>query len=441
MKRPLWFSARFTLIALACACLWSSGKPAQSQTKQSTITQIAVEGSARFSDAQISVASGLKPGDPADDAILTAALDRLSNTGAFSQITYRYKTLGGKMTVTFIVADEPKTMSCSFDNFIWFTPDEVDRAVRAEVPMYDGRVPLSGDLAQAVATALEHLLAQHHIAATVSFLPAAKTLGTAPTELRFSAKGNLPPVTSVEFTGGPLDPGLFTVQKQRLTGRPFSAAYARSLSENDLEVIYRNHAYLRAHFDDPQVTFLPGSNDSDPGVVNLVFTVVPGPQYSWHGEDWDGNVTYSTANLERYLGMKDGDPAAFDKISAGMDAVREAYGVKGYIGASFVQKQTFDDAARQVHYAIQIKEGSQFHMGVLTVTGFDDKSAERIRKVWRLKAGDIYDASYMKEFGKKGLSEALSGSPAAVRSGRISMSMRPNQSTQAVDVDVSVSTN
>jgi outer membrane protein assembly factor BamA len=441
MRHCVLLYGRLSPVAFAFVCLWSSSSPTLAQTNQSIVSQIAVEGSARFSNSQISLASGLKPGQPADDSILTAAADRLSKSGAFSEVTYRNKTMNGKMTVTFLVVDESKTMSCTFDNFVWFAPDEADRFVRAEVPLYDGRLPVDGELVQAVATALEHLLAQHHIRATVSYLPAAKTIGAVPTEYRYSVKGNLPLVTSVEFTGGPLDPELFTVPKQRLTGRPFSAAYAHSVAENDLDVIYQNHAYLRAHFDDPQVTFQSGSNDSDPGVVKLVFTVVPGPQYSWHGAEWGGNATYSTADLEHYLGMKDGDPAALDKISAGMDEVREAYGAKGYIAASLAPKQSFDNAARQVHYSFQIKEGSQFHMGVLTVSGFDDKSAERIRKVWRLKAGDIYDASYLKEFGKKGLPEALSGSPAAVRSGRISMSMRPNQNTTAVDIDVSVSTN
>jgi outer membrane protein assembly factor BamA len=441
MKGPSSFPARFISFALACACLWGSGSRALAQTKQTIITQITGEGSARFSDFQISAASGLKPGEPADDSILTAAVDRLSKSGVFSEVTYRYKTLNGKMTVTFVVVDEPKTMSCTFDNFIWFAPGEADRAVRAEVPLYDGRLPLDGDLVPAVATALEHLLAQHHIAATVTYLPAAKTIGAAPTEFRYSANGNLPPVTSVEFTGGPLDPGLFTVAKQRLMGHPFSAAYARSLSENDLDVIYQNHAYLRAHFGDPQVTFLPGSNESDPGAVKIAFTVVPGPQYSWHGADWDGNTTYSSADLERSLGMRDGDPAAMDKISAGLDAIRGAYGQKGYLVVNLSPKQTFDDAAHQVHYSFQIKEGSQYHMGVLTASGYDDKTAERIRNAWRLKADDIYDSSYLKEFGKKGLSEALSGSPAAVRSGRTSMSVRPNQATLTVDVTISLSAN
>jgi hypothetical protein len=275
----------------------------------------------------------------------------------------------------------------------------------------------------------------------VTYLPAAKTIGSAPTEFRYSAKENLPPVTSVEFTGGPLDPGLFAVAKQRLMGHPFSASYARSLSENDLDVIYQNHAYLRAHFADPQVTFLAGSNDSDPGAVKLVFTVVPGPTYSWHGTDWNGNTLYSSAELERHFGMKDGDLAAMDKISAGMDAIRAAYGQKGFIALSMSPKQSFDDAAHQVHYSFQLEEGNQYRMGVLTASGYDDKTAERIRKAWRLKPGDIYDASYLKEFGKKDFLEALSGSPAAVRSGRTSTSVRSNQATLTVDIAFSLSTN
>ncbi len=248
-------------------------------------------------------------------------------------------------------------------------------------------------------------------------------------------------MTSVEFTGGPLDPGIFAVAKQRLMGRPFSLAYAHSLAENDLDVIYQNQAYLRAHFGDPQVTFLPGPNGSDPGGVKLVFTVVPGPMYSWHGADWAGNAAYSSADLEHFLGMKDGDPAALDKISAGMDAVRGAYGQKGYMVASLSPTQNFDDVARQVRYSLEIKEGHQYHMGALTVSGFDDQISDRIRKAWRMKAGDIYDTSYPKEFGRKGLTGALSGSPAAGRLGRISMSQHPNQDALTVDMAISLSAN
>jgi outer membrane protein assembly factor BamA len=441
MKWPLAISVHIAPIAIALVFLCVPASPALAQSKQSIIAQINTEGASRLSTPQIVAASGLKPGQPADDSILTAALDRLSKTGAFTALTYRYSTSNGKMVVTLLVTEEPKTLPCTFDNFVWLTSEEIGRAIRAEVPLYDGRVPVDGDLPQDVATALEHLLAQHHIKTAVGYIASAKSIGSPPTEYRYSAKENLPPVTSVEFVGGPLDPSQFAVAKQRLMGHGYSAAYSHALAENDLDVTYHNQAYLQARFSDPQVTFQPGASDSDPGSVKLVFTVVPGPVYAWHGADWNGNTVYATPDLDRLLAMKEGDIAAMDKITAGMEAIHAAYGQKGYLAVSFSPNRTLDEAARQVRYSFLLKEGAQYHMGVLTVTGFDDKTAERMQKSWRLKSGDVYDTSYPKDFGKKELPEALSGSPAAVRSGRLSMSVRQNANSLTVDVTISISGN
>ena len=201
MKSPSNRLAKFIQLLSIFGFIWIFTSPVIAQSRQSIISKITAEGSNRFSESQISLASGLKTGQPADDSVLSAAADLLSKSGAFSEVTYRYTTSSGKMTVVFKVVDESKTMLCTFDNFIWVSTDETDRAVREEVPLYDGRVPVDGDIVQAVATALEHLLARHHITATVNYLPASRTLGTAPTEFRYSASGNLPPVASVEFNG------------------------------------------------------------------------------------------------------------------------------------------------------------------------------------------------------------------------------------------------
>lgn len=411
------------------------------QTNQSVIDKVLVEGGTRFSSAQVLLAGGLKIGEPADDTVLSAAADRLAGTGAFSSVTYSYKTLNGKMTLTFQLSDQPKMMDCTFDNFVWFTRDDMEHAVRAEVPLYDGRVPLNGSLPQDVATALEHLLAQRHISDTVTYVPAAKTLGTVPTEFRYMAGGNLPPVTSVEFAGGPLASELFAVPKQRLLGHPFSTAYAHALAENDLDVIYRNHAYLRAQFDDAQVTFQPGQSDSDPGSVTLVFRVNPGPQYSWHGADWNGNKVYASEDLDRSMGMKEGEPAAADRISAGLDAVRDAYGKEGYITMSLSPKQNFDDVSHQVRYSMEVAEGAQYRMGAFKVEGYDPQTAERIGKMWQLKQGQVYDASYLKDFVKKGLPAPATASPAAAKTGKFAFATPIHKDQLLVDVVVTYSTN
>jgi len=413
---------------------------ALAQTGGSTIEQILLDPPSHFSDSQISLASGLKPGQAVDESILSKAADRLAQSGAFSEVSYQYRTLNGKMTVTFHLVDQTKTMSCTFDNFVWFTPEEIDRAIRAEVPLYDGHVPLNGSLPEDVKATLEHLLAQRHVTASVTYVPTSKSLSDTPAEFRYSAIGNLPLVTSVEFAGGPLDPALFNLAKQRLVGRPFSTAYSRLVAEKDLDSIYRNHAYLKAHFSDPQVTFTEGPSQADAGSVRLVFTVTPGIEYKWHGAGWSGNSAYAAADLDGDLGMVEGTPAALDKILAGMDAVAEAYGKKGYIAAKLVPTQSFSEAAGQVRYSFEVSEGKQFTMGTLSVSGYDDGTADRIRKAWRLKPGDVFDSSYLKAFGRMDLRGALEASQAGITPGHTSIATTPNADALTVDVLVSLST-
>jgi outer membrane protein assembly factor BamA len=435
MRRlPVGVNLLSLFLLLACACVVPSHGHAQ--TRQATIGRIIIDGASRFSDVQIVSASGLKVGQAADDPTLDAAATRLSESGAFSEVAYRYQTANGKMTVTLHIVETPKTLLCTFDNFVWFMPEEIDRAVRAEVSLFDGRLPADGSLPQAVATTLEHLLAQRHLAASVIYTPSGQ-LGKAPTEYLYAAKGDLPTIKSVEYTGGPLEPSVFSIATQRLIGHPYSTNYARSLAENDLDVIYHNHGYLRAHFADAKPAFAPGAAATDSGSVSVVFTVTPGLQYTWRGADWNGNRMYSTADLDQFLGMKAGEIAAADKISSGGDAVHEAYGKKGYITVALSPNQNFDDAAKQVQYSYKVDEGSQYRMGMITVSGADDKVAEKIRKAWRLKAGDIYDASYMKEFVRKDFSAAIAGSPLASPSAHPAISMHPNANTLTVDITIS----
>jgi hypothetical protein len=62
-----------------------------------------------------------------------------------------------------------------------------------------------------------------------------------------------------------------------------------------------------------------------------------------------------------------------------------------------------DDANRGAVFEIQLVEGSQFRMGTLEVLGFSERDAETISRRWRLKPGDVYDASYADDFSAKEL--------------------------------------
>jgi outer membrane protein assembly factor BamA len=60
-----------------------------------------------------------------------------------------------------------------------------------------------------------------------------------------------------------------------------------------------------------------------------------------------------------------------------------------------------DDATRRLVLDVTVEEGPQFRLGELTMTGMGDQDADALRKKWTLKAGDIYDDSYIQQFRKE----------------------------------------
>jgi len=138
--------------------------------------------------------------------------------------------------------------------------------------------------------------------------------------------------------------------------------------------------------------------------------------------------------------MKSGERANGLKIDAGMMSVQKLYGKKGFLTARLANEPVFDDAIKRVAYRISVTEGPQYRMGTLTITGLSESEANRLKEKWKLRQGEIFDASYLEEFGKKGIREYLEN---AFREGRIQpgsrpsniqSSIKPNKQTLIVDV-------
>jgi hypothetical protein len=58
----------------------------------------------------------------------------------------------------------------------------------------------------------------------------------------------------------------------------------------------------------------------------------------------------------------------------------------------------FDDPAGSVIFHLVVDEGSLFHMGELEFRGIDNTLTARLREAWKMRPGDVYDATYLKEF-------------------------------------------
>ena len=56
----------------------------------------------------------------------------------------------------------------------------------------------------------------------------------------------------------------------------------------------------------------------------------------------------------------------------------------------------FDDAAGTVVIRLSVNEGFQYHMGELEFRGLDNGLMAKLREAWKIRAGDVYDATTWK---------------------------------------------
>ena len=112
---------------------------------------------------------------------------------------------------------------------------------------------------------------------------------------------------------------------------------------------------------------------------------------------WSGNAALSSEELSTAFGFRAGDLAPQAKIDQGLDRVRKAYASRGYINAQVTDvTRTLD--ARRTNYQITIREGLQYRMGVLSVTGLNDAETRSLRGKWTLASGAVFDDSYPEQF-------------------------------------------
>jgi outer membrane protein assembly factor BamA len=112
---------------------------------------------------------------------------------------------------------------------------------------------------------------------------------------------------------------------------------------------------------------------------------------------WSGNAALSSEELSTAFGLRAGDLAPQAKIDEGLGRIRKAYARRGYIGAE-ITDVTRNLDGRRANYQFTIREGPQYRMGVLTVTGLNGVDTRSLRGKWTLAVGAVFDDSYLEQF-------------------------------------------
>ncbi|HEX8161627.1 MAG TPA: FtsQ-type POTRA domain-containing protein [Pyrinomonadaceae bacterium] len=397
----------FAVTALAASCALAARAQGQPPAGKMRLAKIEVVGLQRLKEGEIVAASGLQLGQSLSVEDLDAAAQKLLSSGLVAAVSYKLRERAGEAFLTFEVEEAARRGNSPvvFDNFPWFTPEEIAAAVRRDVPAFDGTAPDSSAVIENIRRALERLLAERKIAGQVEYLPSTSMAGGGRKHV-FTVVGARLPVCAVSFPGasGIPEKELIAAAKS-LLANDYSQEYASNFADVALRELYHERGYLRFAFDTPRASV--GGEGACAGGVTVAVPVREGVAYNWAGAEWSGNSVLTSDELNAALGMKPGELASGPKIGKALREVSRAYGHRGYLNSSLKPAQEFDDAGRRVTYRFEVREGPQFRMGELKITGLAGADAEKLRARWALRPGDVFDEIYYEDFLKKNLSGVL----------------------------------
>ena len=433
----LWCLLLSTILVLV------SGVIGIAQQRPMKLAKIQVEGLQRLSSEEVVTTSGLKLNESYDVDELDAAAKRLVESGLFKNVAYGTRTVSGLTTITFQVEELKGGASpITFDNFVWFTEQELVDAIRKELTAFTGTAPDTGNTTDRIKQSLQILLEARKLPGTVEYMPSLNER-TRTQEHLFTVTGVRIPVCSMRFTGAQAVSEQALVKTSReFTGSNYSRQGVGAFATARLFPLYRDVGHLRATFGKPTAK-LVGSSDCKSG-VELTMPVEEGPLYFWDKAEWSGNRVMSVAALDTALGMKSGEPASGSKYDKALENVRRAYGRKGHLMATYREQLQFDDAARRVTTRIEVSEGPQFRMGNLVVKGFSEGEERYLRETWRLNSGDVFDQGYMEEYLKNSFPTAMNSLAQRYRAEnrdlpkKVETGARPDRRTLTVEVTLGI---
>jgi outer membrane protein assembly factor BamA len=380
---------------------------AQDADASGKLASVKVIGSARYKSELLTPETGLSAGTTVTKADLQNGADRLARCGLFTNVNYRFFDTDAGVAAEYQVTDGP-TLPVWFDNFPWFTDEELTADLKKEIPIFDGTAPGGGSVLHEMTNALERLLATRGVTSAVS-----AAMMTAPVTDRhveqFHVDNASVNIGAMEFSDALArnDRGL----QQRMgdvIGQPYSRTLVELFEFEQVRPVYAANAYLHAKFGEP-VAHVTGTGAA--ARVTITTNIDSGPQFAWNGVVWSGNITETSAMLNPIVTLKNGDAADGMKIEALWDAVRDEYARNGFLDMTLTPVPQFDDFAKKVSYNVAINEGTQFRMGKLVLTGLSVEGEKRIRAAWGIASGAVFNKEIYEKFYATGIKEAFVGLP------------------------------
>jgi outer membrane protein assembly factor BamA len=389
---------------LFCPRTFSQSQTASIPAADTKLIEIKVTGSKRFKPEEVAASSGLQIGTTVDDEVFRKASRQLGESGAFDDISYSFTFSSAGTKLTFQVKDTEKFVPSHFADFVWFSDSELLQKLHERIPLFNGELPTFGRLPDQVSDVLQALLVQNGVPGQVQYLRSNNANGKL-AAFDYTVANIVIRIHQVDFQGAEtteLKP--LQTAAEKLAGRDYYRALLHDFVEKTVLPTYHERGYLKAECipEPPKVVKPAPTDDSDNKSaitwVDVTIGITPGAQYKVAAWSWSGDKNIPVDQLQPLLHTQVGQLANTVQLADDLHGVQQLYGSHGYVTATIKANAAFDDVAGTVSYQMIVNEGDLYHMGELEFRGIDNSLTARLRNVWKLRPGDVYDASYLKEF-------------------------------------------
>jgi outer membrane protein insertion porin family len=359
------------------------------------LLSIHVKGASQLKEDAVIAASGLKLGQFAGEGDFKQAMQKLGNTGLFTDLTYSYHYSSDGCDLEIQITENPELLPIIFDNFVWFSDADLIAQLRRRLPLFSGRLPVNGDLADQVTESLNSILDQRKILGKAGYFRGAKE--NEPID-SYVYKVNLHPVIvrNLDFPGaGAAELPALQAAGKSLAGQEYLRTKMLPQGKSSLLRVYLARGYLKASFSSAKAKVV---EDGPRTLVDVSFPVEPGTQYKLGETQWQGNTVIPVEKLQELVHLKAGEAANAVQLNDDLDAAKKLYGSKGYLFARIDPVPTMDDAQATVSYELNVTEGDLYRMGNLELEGLDADASKKMVAQWQMKRGDPYDNTYLHKF-------------------------------------------
>jgi outer membrane protein assembly factor BamA len=394
------------------------------------IESLAVTGNRIYSQVQILTVAGLKVGQVAGKPEFDAARDRLTASGAFETVGYRFEPGKGRgYAATFEVTEVQQAYPVRFED-LHVSEKDLVADLRAHDPLF-----LSEKLA-ATQPVLERYAkwVQQFVASKGE--PDEKMQGMLMPDgpewvILFRPARDLPAVAQVTFEGNLIVPQ--NVLREAVVGAAIGAPYTedsfRAILNASVRPVYEARGRVRVSF-----TKLRTEPVADVKGIHVFVTVDEGESYELGKVSIEDPCPMDKSALLAEADFKAHDVANGERIASGLEKMRVSLRHAGYMDARVTMRRKVDDDKHLVNIFVEVDAGAQFLMGKLTLVGLDLIGEAEMKRIWTLQQGKPFNPDYPDLFLKRVKEEAMFD-----HLGKTKADTHLNQQAHSVDVTLTFS--